>query len=342
MPVTRRQRLNSATVAALARAVLPLATLAVALLILTRPLAAQIVRGTVVAQGTNEPVASTVVRLVDASGKRLAGAISDETGRFAIKAPAPGRYTLHADRIGFKSVTSAPFALATGQTIEQKLVAPAVPAMLAGITIAGSDRCVVRPQEGMEAARVWEEARKALDATVLTQEQRLLRLTLVEFERDISPSHSMLRETTRRRSGVSENPFVSAPAESLSAHGYVRVSTDSSEYFAPDAAALLSESFAGDHCLRAVKGDDDHKGLIGLAFEPAKHRKKPDIKGVLWLDDSTSELRFMEYQYTGLPVPSHGDVMQSRVEFKHLPTGAWIVERWVIRMPLVTKTERKA
>src|SRR5919205_2003625 len=275
MHVTRRQRLSLATVAALARAVLSLAALALAVLAPARPLPAQIVRGTVVAQGSNEPVASTIVRLVDASGNRLAGAISDQDGRFAIKAPSPGRYTLHADRIGFKSVNSAPFELAAGETIEQKLVAPAVPTMLAGITVTGSDRCVVRPQVGMEAARVWEEARKALDATVLTQEQRLLRLTLVEFERDLSPSHAVVREKSRRRSGVSENPFVSAPAESLSAHGYVRVSRDSSEYFAPDAAVLLSDAFAGDHCLRAVKDDDKHKGLIGLAFEPAKHRRKP-------------------------------------------------------------------
>src|SRR5690242_13114879 len=56
-------------------------------------LSAQAVRGAVVARGTNQPVGGAVVLLLDAKGAQVAGTLSDSTGRFLLKAPAPGTYT---------------------------------------------------------------------------------------------------------------------------------------------------------------------------------------------------------------------------------------------------------
>jgi hypothetical protein len=64
-------------------------------------------------------------------------------------------------------------------------------------------------------------------------------------------------------------------------------------------------------------------------------QQRPDVRGVLWLDARTAELRYLDYQYTrhlhlpGIsPKPFGG-----RTEFRQLENGYWIAERWWIRMP---------
>ena len=46
---------------------------------------------------------------------------------------------------------------------------------LEGITVQGEQQCVVRPGEGLELARVWEEARKALTVEDWTQREGMYR-----------------------------------------------------------------------------------------------------------------------------------------------------------------------
>lgn len=314
---------------------------AAALIFLAPALRAQVVRGEVVADAAGGAVASAVVQLVDAQGRRVAAVLTDDRGSFALRAPAAGRYSVRAERVGFRGVTGAPFDLADGQTLQQRLVAPSAPVTLAGVTITGNSSCDVRPAEGVAAAQLWEEARKALDATAVAQDQRLFRLTMVQYERTLPPDGGQVRqERSWRASGVSDNPFVSAPAESLAKFGYARHLNDSTTYYAPDARVLLSDSFSDRHCLRARAGDNEHPGLVGLAFEPARRGKHTDVHGVLWLDRQSAELRYLEFEYTPLPVRVADGLIGGRVEFRKLPTGAWIVERWALRAPIFARSER--
>ena len=57
------------------------------------------------------------------------------------------------------------------------------------------------------------------------------------------------------------------------------------------------------------------------------------MKGVLWLDERTSELRAVEYGYTRIPDGVDNERIGGTVEFLKLPSGAWIVHQWQIRMP---------
>lgn len=298
---------------------------------------AQLVRGAVRTAGSGAPVENALVLLLDEHGARLTATLTDSAGRFAFRAAAAGRFALSAERIGYKNVITEPFAVGVGETVERELAAPAVPIALAAITVLGRDRgCKVHPDEGAAAAVVWNEAQKALEATRIAQAQRLYRLTLAHFERDRPPEgRAVLRERSWVTTGISANPFVSAPAESLAAHGYVRPGRDSTAYYAPDAAVLLSESFTDRHCLRMVAGDDEHAGLIGVGFEPVRSRHLPDVKGVLWVDAATAMLRTLEFEYTSLPFHVSGHHAGGRVDFEQLPSGTWIVKRWVIRMPMV-------
>ncbi|HEX6534582.1 MAG TPA: carboxypeptidase-like regulatory domain-containing protein [Gemmatimonadaceae bacterium] len=301
-------------------------------------LGAQVVRGEVVDSGTARPVVGVIVILLDDHGVRRAGALTDDAGRFAVRAPAPGRYTLRLDRIGYASSTSPPLALGAGETVARRLTASAIPISLAALTVRGDDRCRVRPGEGERSFALWREARKVLEAANLSAESGRVEARVRRYVRLLDPYTLAVRhEESAVTVARGERPFVAARSpEELARDGYARRDERYTTYYAPDAEVLLSDPFAATHCFRALPPDDDHRGLVGLAFEPARKRKLPDVKGVLWLDARTGALTRMEFRHTNLfpqvPPSKYG----GELDFARLPSGAWIVRRWWLRFPLFT------
>ena len=300
---------------------------------------AQVVRGTVVDQASGRPLPATVVVLLDSAGKRLAGVLSGEDGRYALRITTPGRYGVRAERIGFRAEAPTPISIAVGQTVELRLETRPIPVVLGAVQVTGRTTCVARASDGAGVSAVWDEARKALFATDLTQRQELFSVKLTRFERMLDPqTRRVLSHETRQTTGVTRNPFVSRPAAQLSEDGFVRQVASEVIYYGPDAAVLLSDEFLGDHCFRLRNGSGRRSAMIGLTFEPVRGREKPDIAGTLWLDQKTAELRDLEYVYVNLqnmPADMRSDDFGGRIEFHRMPTGAWIVERWVIRMPVL-------
>ncbi|HEU4557569.1 MAG TPA: carboxypeptidase regulatory-like domain-containing protein, partial [Longimicrobium sp.] len=82
------------------------------------------------------------------------------------------------------------------------------------------------------------------------------------------------------------------------------------------------------------------RALIGLAFEPVRGRRVPDIRGTLWLDRRSAELRRVEYGYRGGPPESDDPRVGGTVEYGRVADGPWIVRRWNIRMPQTTLEQR--
>lgn len=294
----------------------------------------QAVVGRVLEEGTLRPLSGAFVVLRDTAGERRGAVLAGEDGRFALRAPVPGRYRLVARLIGYADATSAPFMIAGGETVERTLEVAVRAISLDGIRAEVGRRCHGRPEQGVRSARLWEEARKALEIAEWTEEQETLRFRIVERRRELEAR--TLRVISSRESGrrgfSRQSPYRSLPAEALARGGYVQPASDGWNHFAPDADVLLSESFLETHCFRATGGE---AGLVGLAFEPVAGRDLPDVEGVLWLDEATAELRRLDFRYVHLPY-RHGDWPQvgGRVEFERLTTGIWIVRRWRIRMPL--------
>lgn len=309
--------------------------LCLSLLIAAPHLSAQTIRGTLVEQGTGEPVDGGIVILLDTAGAQRGGTLSDSHGRFVLQAPAPGRYRLRAERIGYATTTSPFFKLGAGETREYRLVASTEAIVLEGVVARGERRCTIRPEQGLLAARLWDEARKALRATALTQEQHLAQFEIFQYERKLDTALHIIEERGERSSGWSESPFLSIPPERLAEHGFAEFIPDSSTWYAPDARALLSDPFLNTHCFHTEPGGDEREGMIGLAFRPIPGRDVPDIQGVLWLDRGSAELRFLEYRYVNANLDISMDRVGGRVEFRRLPSGAWIVQRWWIRMPRI-------
>jgi hypothetical protein len=300
-------------------------------------LASQTVAGTLVAADRGAPLAGATVSLLDEGGRAVAAASSRANGGFTLTAPAAGRYRVRAERVGHASTLSAPISLAAGETFTLRLEAGGRGVQLEGIKVVAGDRgCVVNPRAGARTAAVWEEARKVLSATRLSETSAGTLYTVRRFRRELDASTSMTRaaqeDTTR---GMSLDPFRSLPPEELAREGYVRREGRENVFFAPDAQVLLSDEFLNGHCFRVVPGSGEAAGMIGLAFEPVRGRRLPDVQGTLWLDPASAELRFMEFTYTRLDEISVDDSWGGTVEFDQTDAGTWIVNRWKLRLPVV-------
>ncbi len=301
------------------------------------PAAAQLVTGRLLDRTTGEPLEGAFVVLLDSAGVKHGGLLTNKEGRYFLRAPGPGRYTIRAERIGYASATSEPLTLAVDQTRIFDMAVSTQAIALESIKVTAQQRCTVRPGSGARTAEVWDEARKALQLAVWTEQQRAVRYRVVNFRRELDPETLRVRHESRVENGgyTEGSPYRSLPAEDLARSGYIRAdSAGGWSYSAPDAAVLMSNSFLDGHCLE-LEQHPSRSDLIGLAFRPVRLSDNPDIEGVLWIDRRSAELRYLEYRYTTLPFPVSSTHIGGRVDFARLAGGPWIVRSWHIRMPEV-------
>ncbi len=300
------------------------------------PTPAQVVSGTVIEEGTGTPLSGAMVVLVDSLGGAVLQVLTDDLGEFLVRAPRQGTYALRADRIGHASTFSPRLVLRVGQPIATDIVAPVEAIPLAAIEVTGDRRCVLRPEEGMDVARVWEEARKALAAAAFTDQKSVYRYQVMKYQRDLDTEAKTVENEQRFYDDlIQRQTFVSRPVEELMEKGFVQEDDTGTFYLAPDAHVLLSDQFLDNHCLRVEAGEDETEGLIGLAFEPVRRRREIDINGVFWLDRESSELQWLEYLYGDLDAAIRSRHLGGKVVFEGLPDGTWVVREWYIRMPRV-------
>ena len=277
--------------------------------------------------------------LVDERGAAAGSALTGADGAYVLRTAIPGTYLLRVERIGYESWSSESFALGRGASITRRLEIPIRAVRLDELAVTVEGHCAPRPGAGPEMARAWEEARKALEVTRWTEEESAIGLELRRWDREIDPrSGRVRREETLSAERRAWRTFVSAPAGELSREGYVRRLEDDGgwRFYAPDAEVLLSDTFADDHCFSLVRGRGDEEGLVGLHFEPAPGRSAPEVRGTLWIEAASAELRHLSFEYvnTDLDRALRGFPAGGHVEFARLPAGHWFVRRWYIRMPV--------
>ncbi|HET7228875.1 MAG TPA: carboxypeptidase regulatory-like domain-containing protein [Longimicrobium sp.] len=298
-------------------------------------LAAQTARGAFVGPD-GQPVAGARAVLRSADGREAASAATGADGRFVIRAPAAGTFVLRIERIGYAATETPAFPLGAGETVERRISGNPRRIALEGIVVQSRSRCTPRPGSGPETATVWEEARKVLGSARESAETEEYRYQVRRFWRRMDErGETILADTAATGELPSGTPFQAVPPEHLSRFGYVEPAGDDFVFHAPDARVLLSDQFQERHCFALVRGEGS---LIGLSFEPLSNAR-PDVRGTLWLDRATAELRRLEYRYTSVPaLRREGDAAGGWMEFTRLPDGRWIVGRWAIRMPVVTAT----
>lgn len=304
--------------------------------LLTPGLAAQTVRGTVLEAESRSPLAGVLVSLLDFQGERLDATLTDDRGGFVFDVGRYGRFRLRAERIGLQSSTSAAFDLFGSQVHEERILMGQRPVLIEGLVVDSRvEQCRLDRSNAVLLQRWWREVRTALDVSSVVQSQGLLGFRLDRYERAWDPRVSeIVAESRNTEMGLTTQPFVSADAEFLAEEGFVQGPPDGSlEYFAPDADVLLSDVFLARHCFSLSEHDDE--SLLGLSFQPTTE-ERADISGTLWVDTTTAELRTLDYGYANMPdIP--GDRAGGFVAFEYLPTGAWIVREWYIRMPTLAR-----
>lgn len=298
--------------------------------------AAQVVRGIVAETGSDRPVEGAFVRLLASDGSRAAATFTDRDGSFTLRAPEAGRYRLRVERLGYDGTTGAWFELGAAATLRRTVRLEPRPAALSDLEVEGKSECRTRPDEARRTYRLWDRLRTALEAArwwaetsshYVVESRRFERL----LDQDLEPVATKSSET---RLGEARSTFLGAPAESLSASGWVVEEAAQRRYYGPDARTLLSNAFLADHCFWLTREGAPRDGWIGLAFRPSEDRTVPDVQGTFWLDTTSGELRQVRWRYTGLPSPLDDTRAGGRVDFLRLPSGPWLVESWRIRMPV--------
>jgi hypothetical protein len=300
--------------------------------------AAQRLTGIVTDAGVRVPGA--IVMLLAPDGAVVARAVSKADGAFAVSASGGGRYTVRVLRIGFRPTIAGPFDLRAGATTTRDIALSGRVWLLPEVQVTDRGQCQMRPDTNAVAFRLWEAARTALLAAVLTESEPLgVRMTRSDRTLDAS-GRNILDDSSATSDGSSRHPIVTLPPDSLARNGYAtNDNRGGTTYWGPDANVLLSESFASSHCIHAEVPPADTgslAGVLGVAFDPAGPRQtRVEVRGVLWVDRKSAELRSLDYMYVNVAPIVERARAGGHVEFLRLPDGTWTVSRWWIRSPVI-------
>ncbi len=286
---------------------------------------------------TNAPLAGALVALVDANDRVTSETLSNAGGRVTLGA-LPGKYRVRVRRIGFRPFYSEVLDVPLHAEAVIRVESPRV--VLASMVVSARAHCGRIDADAEALSQAWEEISKALRASQLTATDLSAIGQSIVFRRDVRSNGTTISADTTVRPAARGRPFASLDPNALVRDGYVRGNTrEGWEYFGPDEAVLLSRGFAETHCFRIVR-NRNRQGDIGVAFEPAANRRKSDIAGVVWLDEQTSELEEITFRFVNVdPIDKVENGGYTR--FRRMPSGAWIVDDWLIRVPkLESRTGR--
>lgn len=293
--------------------------------------AAQVVRGSVREIAHGVPVGGAVVWLSDSTGAMVSRSITDSGGAFVLPR-LRGVTRFNVVRIGFRP-REMPIAGADS-ILDVRL--EAVPAQLEGVRVYAGRGCP-RDRQGLAAFELWEQARAALLATLVSREMHSPRIRLIASERTREPVLGRVtQQQTSTKEVVIDRSYVAArPAWAFASDGYMLEGAGKDRtFFAPDSETLLDPSFAAMHCLTVAPADARHPGQVGVAFEPVSERDTVvDIRGVLWIDRAVPALRSLEFRYTGLePIARESG---GEITFLLMPNGVAMIQRWNIRTMMI-------
>jgi hypothetical protein len=277
------------------------------------------------------PVVGALVALLDGGDRVVAEGLSSQSGTRVLRAPS-GVYRVRTRRIGYLPLVSAPVVVPSHD--ELLLVIESSRVVLDRIVVNSRSECG-RGDSGSSALGIlWDEIDKALRASQLTIADLAGFGRGRVYSKETRTSGAMVTTDTSFFDIVNQRPFGAIDPDSLASGGYVVGNEEKGwTFYAPDETVLLSEQFAATHCFRVVR-EGGRPREIGVAFEPVPRQRVPDIVGVLWLDESSAELREVVFHFVNAGVLSRFEA-NGFTRFLRVPSGAWIVNEWLLKLPRV-------
>jgi len=205
-------------------------------------------------------------------------------------------------------------------------------ARLPKVRVSGKTPCQVHPETAAGTAELWLIAREALQGSI-RQDEATPRFLIQEWRRILDGSFRLRWERRDTSSVRTLHPFEKPVPGNLERAGYIQQRAGSTVFYGPDAGLLLSEWFLRRHCFSLSSGSGANAGLVGLGFTPLPGTRRTDVAGVLWIDATQRELRYVEYSWTDAPEEARAPGVGGRTDFARLGSGGWIIQRWNIRMP---------
>ncbi|HEX3534893.1 MAG TPA: carboxypeptidase-like regulatory domain-containing protein [Gemmatimonadaceae bacterium] len=274
------------------------------------------------------PIAGALVALLDAKDSVVAEGLSSESGTRVLRAPS-GVYRVRTRRIGFLPAISSPVPVPRQD--ELLLVVETTRVVLNRIVVNSESQCSRSDPGSLALGMVWDEIDKALRASQLTLAD-LSGFGRARVFRTQIRSGSVVETDTTFFNIVDQRPFGAIHPDTLANAGYVVGDENKGwMFYAPDETVLLSEPFAATHCFRVVR-ESARPGQIGVAFEPVPRRKTADIVGVLWVDEESAELREVVFRFVNAGLIGRYEAT-GFTRFRRVPSGAWIVDEWLLKLP---------
>ena len=294
---------------------------------------AQRVRGVVVEADATTPAAHVALLLVDSAGVLSARGQTGGSGAFELVAPAPGSYRLRALRVGFAPTVSELLVLGPDEVRTVRITLAGQRVTLPSVQVTDRAACGSTRGTGGALLDAWDQARAALQGASLARGDGITATTRVAWMRAQSLTSDSAAQTwfdqPRESSGEA---FRSRSAAELVRHGFMTSASDSVEFYAPDAQVLLDPEFAAWYCFGLVAPPADHPDWLGLSLRAqGAVEGRVTIEGTLWLTRAGA-LQHFEYRYAGMDKVYDDAEPGGRVDFMQLPTGQWIVSRWMLRM----------
>jgi hypothetical protein len=291
------------------------------------------VRGTVIAAGTQQPVAGSVVTAQTAAGATLRRTITNDRGQFAFDVPDSATQ-LRVLHIGF-APRLVPLPHPREGVLQLNVSMSRLQTLLDPIEVRDNSNCSPR-KDRAAALALYEHVRQGLLATIVAREAAPAQLTILRFQRffDAAGERIVNQEVQRDSIASSSRPFQPVrSAREFVEQGFARNTEDGQLFFAPDADVLLDEAFRRGYCLRINSDDASRRGQVGLAFAAAKHiAGHVDIDGAIWVDTVARALRSIEYRYVGLDAKREALKPGGRIEFREMPNGSVLIDRWSLRL----------
>jgi Carboxypeptidase regulatory-like domain len=291
---------------------------------------AQVLRGVVRDSASQQGIPGVVLVLLDANGGALGRNITNEEGRFAVALTA-AMQRVQFLRIGFRPRT---VTIPATTTQELDVTMPSIPTLLSAVNVVDEATCPRRADRAAAFA-LWEQAKTALLATVVTRETNPANVVRLHYERRLDDNDRVIAQTVRIDSASTDRPWVAPrPAAAFVEDGFAVDSAHARWYSGPDADVMIDDAFARGYCFNIAEPDSARPHAVGLGFIRANRRRgHVDIEGTVWIDSVSRSLTDIVFHYVGLDGRSERLRPGGRIEFQLMQNGAAMIDRWWLRVP---------